>query len=145
MRGLSREKRMPIQKFVPEELAAAITPHTRWLVLNSPSDPTGAIYSRHELASAGRGLLAHEHYWSCQTISTNTFVILVISSRSRLLKRDCGTARGRQRRIKSVFHDWLANWVFCRSVLADLCNRNLAFAEHVEIPAPSVRRRPCAL
>ena len=48
-------------KIRPEELAAAITPHTRWLVLNSPSNPTGAIYSRHELASLAEVLLAHEH------------------------------------------------------------------------------------
>jgi len=48
-------------KLRPEELAAAITPRTRWLVLNSPSNPTGAIYSQQELASLAEVLLAHEH------------------------------------------------------------------------------------
>jgi aspartate aminotransferase len=48
-------------KLRPEELAAAITPRTRWLVLNSPSNPTGAIYSRHELAALAEVLLPHNH------------------------------------------------------------------------------------
>lgn len=36
-------------KLTPQALAAAITPRTRWLILNSPSNPTGAIYSQREL------------------------------------------------------------------------------------------------
>ena|GEM_PF-4622747 len=36
-------------KLTPEQLRSAITPHTRWLLLNSPSNPTGASYSREEL------------------------------------------------------------------------------------------------
>ena len=40
-------------------LEAAITPRTRWLVLNSPNNPTGAIYSRDELASLSSVLLRH--------------------------------------------------------------------------------------
>lgn len=38
-------------KLRPEALSAAITPRTRWLVLNSPNNPTGAIYSRKDLAA----------------------------------------------------------------------------------------------
>lgn len=48
-------------KLRPEELSSAITPHTRWLVLNSPSNPTGAIYSRKDLAALAEVLLANEH------------------------------------------------------------------------------------
>ena len=48
-------------KLRPEVLAAAITPRTRWLVLNSPNNPTGAIYSRGELAALAEVLLAHDH------------------------------------------------------------------------------------
>jgi aspartate aminotransferase len=48
-------------KLRPDALAAAITPRTRWLVLNSPSNPTGAIYSRQELALLAEVLLSHEH------------------------------------------------------------------------------------
>jgi aspartate aminotransferase len=47
-------------KLRPETLAAAITPRTRWLVLNSPNNPTGAIYSRDELAVLAEVLLAHD-------------------------------------------------------------------------------------
>ena len=36
-------------KLTPEQLAAALTPSTRWLILNSPGNPTGAIYSEPEL------------------------------------------------------------------------------------------------
>ncbi|WP_314915677.1 pyridoxal phosphate-dependent aminotransferase [Pseudomonas helleri] len=48
-------------KLTPDLLAAAITPHTRWLILNSPSNPTGAVYSRAELQALAEVLLAHPH------------------------------------------------------------------------------------
>ena len=41
----------------------AITPRTRWLILNSPNNPTGAIYSSDELASLAAVLLRHPHVW----------------------------------------------------------------------------------
>jgi aspartate aminotransferase len=40
-------------------LEAAITPQTRWLFINSPSNPSGAIYSREELAALGEVLTRH--------------------------------------------------------------------------------------
>lgn len=48
-------------KLTPAALAAAITPHTRWVVLNSPSNPTGAVYTRAELGALAEVLLAHPH------------------------------------------------------------------------------------
>lgn len=45
----------------PEELERAITPRTRWLVLNSPSNPTGAAYSREQLRALADVLLRHPH------------------------------------------------------------------------------------
>jgi len=48
-------------KLTPATLAAAITPQTRWLILNSPSNPTGAVYSREELHALAEVLLAHPH------------------------------------------------------------------------------------
>lgn len=48
-------------KLSPQALESAITPQTRWLVLNSPNNPTGAIYSRSELAALAEVLRAHEH------------------------------------------------------------------------------------
>ncbi len=48
-------------KLTPAALAAAITAQTRWLILNSPSNPTGAVYSREELQALAEVLLAHPH------------------------------------------------------------------------------------
>lgn len=46
-------------KLTPGELEQAITPRTKVLLLNSPSNPTGAVYSREELAALGEVLLKH--------------------------------------------------------------------------------------
>jgi aspartate aminotransferase len=48
-------------KMTPEQLDAAITPKTRWLILNSPSNPTGAAYDTEELKALGEVLLKHPH------------------------------------------------------------------------------------
>jgi aspartate aminotransferase len=48
-------------KLTPHALAQAIGPRTRWLILNSPSNPTGAVYTREELAALADALLAHPH------------------------------------------------------------------------------------
>lgn len=48
-------------KIAPQQLAGAITPKTRLLVLNSPSNPTGVAYSRAELAALGEVLRRHPH------------------------------------------------------------------------------------
>ncbi|MBA3838093.1 MAG: pyridoxal phosphate-dependent aminotransferase [Sphingomonas sp.] len=50
-------------KITPEQLEAAITPRTKWLILNSPSNPTGAAYSTDELRALGEVLLRHPHVW----------------------------------------------------------------------------------
>ncbi len=46
-------------KITAGELEAAITPRTRAIILNSPSNPTGAVYNRDELAALGRVLEKH--------------------------------------------------------------------------------------
>jgi len=48
-------------KITPAQLEAAITPKTRLVVLNSPSNPTGAVYSGGELAALGEVLRKHPH------------------------------------------------------------------------------------
>jgi aspartate aminotransferase len=45
----------------PDQLEQAITPKTRWLMINSPSNPTGAVYSGAELAALGQVLARHPH------------------------------------------------------------------------------------
>jgi aspartate aminotransferase len=50
-------------KLKPEVLARAITPRTKWLVFNSPSNPSGAAYSGVELKMLTDVLLDHPHVW----------------------------------------------------------------------------------
>jgi len=50
-------------KLRPEDLEAAITPKTKWIILNSPSNPTGAAYSRAELKALTDVLVRHPHVW----------------------------------------------------------------------------------
>ena len=50
-------------KMRPEDLEAAITPKTKWLILNSPSNPTGAAYTEADLRAVADVLLKHPHVW----------------------------------------------------------------------------------
>lgn len=50
-------------KLRPEDLESAITPRTKWLILNSPSNPTGAAYTEDELRGLAEVLLRHPHVW----------------------------------------------------------------------------------
>lgn len=50
-------------KLTPAMLEAAITPRTKWLILNSPSNPTGAAYTAAELKALGEVLERHPHVW----------------------------------------------------------------------------------
>lgn len=50
-------------KLTPEQLEAAITPKTKWLIFNSPSNPTGAGYSWDELKGLTDVLMRHPHVW----------------------------------------------------------------------------------
>ena len=50
-------------KMRAEDLEAAITPKTKWVILNSPSNPTGAAYTRAELKALTDVLAKHPHVW----------------------------------------------------------------------------------
>lgn len=50
-------------KLTGAQLEAAITPKTKWLIFNSPSNPTGAAYSRAELKELTDVLVKHPHVW----------------------------------------------------------------------------------
>lgn len=50
-------------KLHPEALDRAITPKTKWLILNSPSNPSGAAYTRDEMKALTDVLLKHPHVW----------------------------------------------------------------------------------
>ncbi|CAG0910104.1 unnamed protein product [Cyprideis torosa] len=50
-------------KMTAAQLEAAITPKTKWLILNSPSNPTGSGYTRKDMKALTDVLLKHEHVW----------------------------------------------------------------------------------
>jgi aspartate aminotransferase len=50
-------------KLNPEALEAAITRRTKWLMLNSPLNPTGSVYGREDLAKLAEVLRRHPHVW----------------------------------------------------------------------------------
>ncbi len=50
-------------KLTPDALERAISPRTRWLMLNSPSNPSGAVYSADELEALAAVLERHPHVW----------------------------------------------------------------------------------
>ncbi|PKP73619.1 MAG: aspartate aminotransferase [Alphaproteobacteria bacterium HGW-Alphaproteobacteria-6] len=50
-------------KLTPEKLEAAITPKTKWFIFNSPSNPTGAGYTRDELTALTEVLMRHPQVW----------------------------------------------------------------------------------
>ena len=50
-------------RITPDQLEAAITPRTKWVILNSPSNPSGAGYGRAEMAALTDVLMRHPHVW----------------------------------------------------------------------------------
>jgi aspartate aminotransferase len=50
-------------KMKPEALEKAITPRTKWIIFNSPSNPTGAAYTKAELKAVTDVLVKHPHVW----------------------------------------------------------------------------------
>lgn len=50
-------------KITPQQLEAAITPRSKWLMINSPGNPSGAIYSRSELLALAEVLRRHPQVW----------------------------------------------------------------------------------
>lgn len=63
----------------PEALAAAITPRSKWLVLTTPSNPSGAVYAKHELAALAEVLERHPHV---HVIADNIYEHLVFDGLS---------------------------------------------------------------
>jgi aspartate aminotransferase len=50
-------------KMKPQALEKAITPKTKWIIFNSPSNPTGAAYTKTELKAITDVLVKHPHVW----------------------------------------------------------------------------------
>lgn len=81
-------------KMTPRQLAAAITPKTRLLLINSPCNPTGAAYLRHEWQALGEVLLEHPRivigtddmyekiWWADEPFSTLAEVVPALHERT---------------------------------------------------------------
>jgi len=52
-------------KVTPDQIAKAITPKTRMVIINSPSNPGGHTYHPEELAAIAKGILPHKDIWVC--------------------------------------------------------------------------------
>jgi len=66
-------------KLRPEELERALTPRTKWLILNSPSNPSGAVYSAEELRALAAVLERHRQVW---TIADDIYEHVLYDGRS---------------------------------------------------------------
>lgn len=65
-------------KLTARDLESALTPRTRWLVLNSPNNPTGAVYTRDELAALGAVL---QRFPDCLVLSDEIYQHLIYDDR----------------------------------------------------------------
>ena len=66
-------------KLRPEVLDAAITPRTKWLILNTPSNPSGAAYTADELRGLADVLLRHPHV---HILTDDIYEVLVYDGKS---------------------------------------------------------------
>lgn len=111
-------------KITPEQLEKAITPRTKLIIINSPSNPTGIAYSKNELEQLGKVLLRHpqifiasddmyEHIlWTkepfvnivnaCPELSNRTFVLNGVSKAYSMTGWRIGYAAGPQEVISAM-------------------------------------------
>ena len=101
MAGAQRPRRArcarPTTSFDPDELARAITPRTRLLLLNSPHNPTGKVFTRARARARRRSCASSTTSSPSPTRSTSTSCSRASTCRSRR-SRACATARSPSRR-----------------------------------------------
>ena len=86
-------------RMTPEALEAAISPRTKWLILNSPSNPSGAAYTPDQLARLTEVLERHPHVWIMaddiyEKIVYDDFVFATVAQVSPALKERTLTVNG---------------------------------------------------
>ena len=97
-------------------LDAAITPNTRWLILNAPSNPSGALYSPAQLKAIGEVLKRHPHVMVMadeiyeHIVFDNQQFVSFAAANPHLKERTLD----RQWCVKSLCHDRLAHWLWRR-------------------------------
>ena len=102
-------------KMTPEQLEAAITPKTRLLILCSPSNPTGSVYSKAELEGLAKVILSHED------LNLRAHQLCWQARKHRPIPRHEGTFHHRQWCQQGLRHDGLAYRIY-RSTRMD-CQR----------------------
>ena len=132
-------------KLTPAQLEAAITPRTRWLVLNSPSNPTGATYTADEYRALAEVLVRHPHV---MVMTDDIYEHIRFDERRRPAppRRRAGAARphaGDQRRLQDLRDDRLAHRLGGRPEGADPRARHAAVAGRRQrlLGQPGGRRR----
>ncbi|MBX9977362.1 MAG: pyridoxal phosphate-dependent aminotransferase [Alphaproteobacteria bacterium] len=78
-------------KVTPENLKKALTPKTKWLILNSPSNPTGSVYTRDELVALGNVLKDH----TCLILSDDIYEYLTYDGEFVTLATACPEIKSR--------------------------------------------------
>ncbi len=108
-------------KLTPEALEKAITPKTKWLILNSPSNPTGAAYSRRPAAALTDVLLKHPQVW---VLTDDMYEHLVYDgfqfrTSPRSSPSSTSAHADHERRLQGLCHDRLAHRLLRRAGTAD--------------------------
>ena len=86
-------------KLRPEDLDAAITPRTKWVLINQPNNPTGAAYTLDELRALGEVLARHPHVW---VMADDMYEHLIYDGRFTSLVAACPALRDRTLTITGV-------------------------------------------
>ena len=108
-------------KMTPEALERAITPKTKWVLLNSPSNPTGAAYTRDELKKLTDVLMRHPHVF----VMTDDMYEHLVYDDFKFFTPGAGRAAAvrahadDQRLLQGLLHDRLADRLRGRARAAD--------------------------
>ena len=112
-------------KVTPDALEKAITPKTKWFIFNSPSNPSGAAYTRAELKALTDVLVRHPQVWVMtddiyEHLVYDDFVFSTVAEIEPALAERTLTV---QRRLQGLLHDRLAHRLCRRSGRADQGDR----------------------
>ncbi len=108
-------------KLTAEALEKAITPKTKWLILNSPSNPSGAAYTHAELKALTDVLVKHENVW----VLTDDMYEHIVYDGFQFATPAAGGAGAEgahadaERRLQGLCHDRLAHRLWRRADHAD--------------------------
>ena len=119
-------------KMRADDLEAAITPKTKWLMLNSPSNPSGAAYSEAELKDLAEVLVRHPHVWTMtddiyEHIVYDDFEFATIAQVEPAALR---THPHHQRSVEGLFNDRMARGLLRWARRAHQCDEYDPIAEY---------------